>query len=720
MIEKFKKALAKLLIAALLLFYVLQPVAIFAEEEEIVDPTPTPTEAQTEIDNTAAAETNVVTDSNTGENEIVDPTPTPVTEPDETTDLTSASPTPTPEPEINNSEEENTTTATEEPAVFDSSCQQEEEQNQEEQKEENKDNEDSSSIETGDAVSTTIVENDVNSVSVNSEVKYQVINIIYDQEEDVDLSDPIAIAAKALGEKPNDEVITVKATGISNFAYVSNDIITTANTGENNISTSSGGANIDTGDAYATTLLLNKVNFISINSVIHAVIINIFGNINGNIILPDIQTNDTTCDTCGVSILADNNAVVENNVETTANTGENGIVTSSGSANIDTGDALSLVDNVNLVNSNYIGVGIQTLYINTYGEWNGEFIGWGAIGPQLAGGSLDINYISSANGNGTNDSCNLCTGDMYLKNDAVVLNNISSLANTGGNLINSEDDSSIKTGNAYSTVSILNFVNTNIINSFGFFGFINIFGRLNGNIGGKAEFEALAAEDNTDNNENNKTDENILASNSLDTSYLRENGGKLEVEQTNNVGEYVLPGDTVTFFINVKNTGSGKVYETKLALFLIKDGVNVGGTEFDLGVIEPGKMVRVSTGLVLSSNTPGGQYVARAYAIGKAGEEEDDVSSFADSTFKVFGVYAPVEEVLGEKTKDIPPVLGVSTNTGGINGGINSMAAFFAFIILLELYILLRVLRQKEKIRQIFAHGMPLTARLTALKMFLL
>ncbi len=706
MIEKTKKTLAKLLITSLLLVYVLQPVAIFADEEEIVDPTPTPVETQTEIDNSTVVETTVVTDSNTGENEITEPTPTPTTEADKVADLSSTSASPTPTPELD------TATATESASV-NSTCQQEEEN------EENNEDEDSNSIETGDAVSTTVVENDVNSTSINSEVEYQIINIIYDQEGDVDLSDPIAIATKALSEKPNEEIITVKATGISNFAYVSNDIITTAQSGENSITTASGSASIDTGDAYATTLLLNKVNFITINSVVHVVMINIYGDINGDIILPNIQTEDTTCDTCGVSILADNNAVVENNVKSEANTGENTIVTASGSASIETGDAGSLVDNLNIVNSNYLGVGIQTLYINTYGEWNGDFIGWGAIGPQLGGGSLDINYVTAGSGN---EDCDLCTGDMYLKNNAIVSNNILSSANTGGNLING-DDSNIKTGNAYSTVSILNFINTNIINSIGFFGFINIFGRLNGDIGGKAEFEALAVEDNTDNNnEDNQTkkDENILAGNSLDNSYLRENGGKLEVEQTNNVGEYVLPGDTVTFFVKIKNTGTGKVYESKLALFLIKDGVNVGGTEFDLGVIEPGKMVKVSTGLVLSPNTPGGQYIARAYAIGKAGEEEDDVSSFADSTFKVFGVYAPIEEVLGEKTKDIPPVLGASTNTRGITGGANSMAAFFAFLILLELYILLRILRQKEKIRQIFTRGIPLMARLTALKMFLL
>ena len=722
MLDKLKKSIAKLLIVSLLMLYVLPPTPVFAEEVLA------PTETQTQIENTSSTQTAVETDSNTGGNTIGDPTPTPQPEitlsSEENQDAQMSSEqgvmevTPTPSQEdvslnnsgnIENNIDSVAITGENEIIATDSAVITLEEDSLKSE-ENNQPDSNSSTIETGNAISEATVVNDINSTSINSAVNYQIINIIYDEEANIDLSNPIEIATSVLSEKPNDQIITVKSTGINNFAYVSNDIVTNANSGENSIDTSEENADIQTGNAYATTLLLNKVNFITVNSQIHVVMINIYGDIKGDIILPDIDYSNEGCSTCGISILADNNAVVENNVDSNAVSGQNSINTSGSTADIQTGDAVSTVNNVNFVNSNYIGVGIQSLYITTFGEWNGDFIGWSNVNPQEGGQSLILNYVAAGDGDGY---CDLCTGDIYINNNAVVLNNVLSNANTGGNTIIGKN-SNIKTGNAYSNVSILNFINTNVINSFGFFGFINIFGRLNGNIGGKAEFDALV-------DDTSSTEEQIaqVVNNEVKEPEQRESGGALEIQQSNNVGAYVFPGDTVTFFVNVKNSGTGKVYEAKLDLFLIKDGVEVGGRTFDLENIDSGKSVKVTTGFVLSPTTPGGQYVARAYVRGLVGKDNNLISAFADSSFIVEGEYAFTENTIYNKENKSPSVLGALTNNNGASKGMDTIA-FFAALILFELYLLLRILRQKEKIARIFTRGMPIMARLSAIRMFLL
>ena len=98
-----------------------------------------------------------------------------------------------------------------------------------------------------------------------------------------------------------------------------------------------------------------------------------------------------------------------------------------------------------------------------------------------------------------------------------------------------------------------------------------------------------------------------------------------------------IPGDTVTFAINVSNPGTGKVYGTKLVLYLIKNGVLVGSANYDLGDIPGGQGVSITTGIALPKNTPPGLYVARAVASGNVGPDNQTISASSDSSFTVFG-----------------------------------------------------------------------------------
>jgi len=481
----------------------------------------------------------------------------------------------------------------------------------------------SAEVETGDAVSVVEVENSVNTTEVNSQVLYQTLNIFVPQGGDIDLSiTPLAIAESVFVQNNHQEpVVNVAVIDNQNFAYLSNEIVSLANTGGNSIEGAEE-AVINTGDAYSIVSLLNKVNTTFIDSTIHVLTINIFGGIDGNILLPEFSSQGGCC---GEVVKIESKATVENKVDSSAISGQNSIV-STESASITTGNAQSVVNLVNFVNINLIGVTFHYLFINTFGEWLGNFLGWDDLEALPGGGSLTLSSTSS--GGEKKGDCSTCADAVLIENQACVVNNVASTANSGGNTING-GEATIKTGNAYSAVSIINFINSSIIRSFGFLGFINIFGFLKGDVGGASLFATL---------EEPVLEELLVENTSSEKESgpeVRQEGGLLEVNLSHNVGTHVLPGDTITFFVTIKNPGTGRVYDAKLALNLIKDGVDMGGGIFDLGDIDAGKGAKVTTGLVLSKEAGPGEYVAQALASGHVGPDDQLISSSAESPFTI-------------------------------------------------------------------------------------
>ncbi|MFC1649186.1 hypothetical protein ACFL2C_00550 [Patescibacteria group bacterium] len=479
-------------------------------------------------------------------------------------------------------------------------------------------------IETSDSVSDVQIENEVNTTEIDSQVLMRTLNIYL--ADDINLSiDPGQIAEEVLSANTKDPVVNVSVYEGSNYVVLTNDVISVANTGSNAI----GGVDkavIDTGDAYSLVSLLNKVNTTVIGSDIHIVTINIYGVTEGDILLPEFDREDGDgC--CMDMVIASNSAELINDVVSDANTGDNQIMSSlgEGEASIETGDAASAVNVVNIVNTTLVNTVFRYLYINLFGEWSGDFVGWDDLSESEGGRNL---YMSSVDGQLPMSTCSGCVDGVNQSNSAVITNNITTYSNTGENLAYA-GDANIETGNAYSVVSLINLINSTIINSKGFIGFINIFGTLKGDIGGVSEFSIEKSDDDG---------AAVGGVSSNDDESTRESGGELELYQSNNVNDHVYPGDTVMFFLKAKNVGTGKVYEPKLILDLVKDGVSVGGVEFDLEDIESGKGFKISTGLVLSDEIEPGQYIAHARIEGKVGPDDTWISAYADSFFDVAGV----------------------------------------------------------------------------------
>jgi len=618
----------------------------FEEEEESEEEEKEENEG---ITDEADVENNVESTANTGENEITTKDCLETEEPSESEipdNCTEADP---PEEELLVESTEDT---------------KDENKNQSEEEEgvESSDG-DEGEIETDDALSVTEIENEVNYTEVDSTVQMHTLNIFTSG--DVKMSfDPWVVADKIFGDIGYTEPVTnVAIYEGGNYAILENDVHSVANTGDNYINTD-GDSVVTTGDAYSLVNLLNKVNTTIIGSTLHIVSINIYGEVHGDIILPEGLPDVGKSSCCIEDLSTSNEATVVNNVVSHSNTGENSVIQTDedGESQIQTGDAQSVVNVSNLINRTLVDVDFFALYVNNLGTWLGEFVGWNDV----------VDFFGTWEGS-SNSDCQGCVGGVNQTNQALVTNNISSLANTGGN--SSESGSStITTGNAYSVVNLINIINSTIINSRGFIGFINIFGTLAGDIGGESKFEADPAIGGPgfDSNESPK---NKSANHSEGDGNTRETGGELEVYQTNNVNDHVYPGDTVTFSAKVQNPGSGKVYGVILVIDLYKDGEMVGGAEFELGDIDSRKSIKVITGMTLSDQIAGGPYAAHAYAFGTVGPDESEVSGYADSFFRVVGnytYYTPntiVSEVKAGNDLDsgMGEVLGASTKYLGKN-----------------------------------------------------
>lgn len=555
-------------------------------------------------------------------------------------------------------------------------------------------------ITTGNAINTTTAENDINTTSVNSQIIYQTINIFLDENGNLDLTKPISIAEHiaSISADPTTDVVMKDA---NNYATVDNAIVSSADTGDNTAS-GNGSVIINTGNAYSIVSLINKVNLTLVDSTIHVITINIYGNLNGNIILPDLN-NPSACTSCSIAMTVNNQANVTNNINNIANTGDNTIASSSGS--ITTGNATNMVNITNILNTVLYEALFGHIYVNAFGTWNGSFLGWEDNPSQNGGTSLDISTLSPT---GTDTSgCTQCSVFLQSTNSADITNNISNSANTGNNTTYG-NNGSVVTGNAYAFTNLINLINSTFIHTTGLLGFINIFGTLNGDIGSAKYFPTPTppVEQNTQ--------QNITS----DSTIHKEDGGALSVTTSNNVGAYVLPGDTVTFFANVQNTGTGKVYDAALHLSLIQNNQEVGGADFALGDINAGHGAKLSTGLVLSNTIQPGTYTARVTVTGTTGDNNTNVSASADSTFLVSGIGYPstTKDTTQLNTPHQQDILGTTTQ----NPPKESNTLLFVLFGIVAAYIAIRILRAKKHLAELFAPGENFKQRLNTLRLFLL
>lgn len=719
--KRIKKQIAVLMVGVLAFGHLVTPLA-YAQE---ATPTPeaTPTQTQPEptpttdviVQNTdTTVQSDTTSQANTGGNDTtqVSPTPTPLSEEAgiTPTETPTGSPEPTPTEIINESTESallvnNEATSSSNVTVDTNTGSNSIETNSSSGGSNNGQTQSAApatptptetvTLSTGDSVAVTVIDNQVNTTSVNSDVIYHTINLYANESGTIDLSLPGELAQLLVTQAPDDPTISALFS-VQNNATVMNTVSMESNTGLNT-ATGSGTVTVTTGDAIALLSLLNRINFVMVNSVVHVAVINIFGNFTGNILLPDLMGQlSTPCETCG-STTINNTASVTNTVTATADTGNNAVTAEGGA--IETGNAQAAIQLFDLVNTLVYGSQYATLYINTFGSWNGQFLGWAT--PE--GLSLSPSYTPSV-------GCASCIGNINVQNQASVTNTVSMMATTGSNTLTASASGTITTGNAYLMANIVNFVNTTLIHSFGFFGFINVFGSWTGDVGSKSLFPP----------EPSQAAIGGIAQEQQSGSTARESGGQLTVSTGNNVGDYVLPGDTVTIFANVKNPGSGTVYDTKMIIMLLKDKTEVETIVVPIGNMPAGKGIKFSSGLVLSKSALGGPYAVRVAAYGYTGPQNVKVSSWAESYFTIYGTNphqsAIPPQTVSEQSASAPTVMGTAT---AVQTDPNVLLALLTLLLLIPEYLFIRLYPKRKYIQVMFAQALEPRAFLNAVRMLL-
>lgn len=159
-----------------------------------------------------------------------------------------------------------------------------------------------------------------------------------------------------------------------------------------------------------------------------------------------------------------NAACVDNTIAGGATTGDNTAGAPNGNANINTGNANIFVNLVNFINANFINSNVFTKFLNSFSDSYGSVeLDFGAPKPCMEFG-CELTDISITN-----------------TNNALVNNAIDILAATGSNTATGEG-ANIVTGDAHAGANVVNFVNTNVINS-SFLAFVyNSFGSWFGDL----------------------------------------------------------------------------------------------------------------------------------------------------------------------------------------------------------------------------------------------
>ncbi|MCA9363049.1 peptidoglycan-binding protein [Candidatus Kaiserbacteria bacterium] len=339
-------------------------------------------------------------------------------------------------------------------------------------------------IDTGDAIAYVDVLNVVNTNIVDSDGLIKFVNDSlgydnFDLREDFEL----VYADFEMSESTPScslETCASAETNISldNDATIENNILVEANSGNN---TAAGdGANITTGNAYASANIINVANTNIADSNYLLLVFNNFADYAGDIVLPNSNFfKNLTGSSGGVSNIdvdINNTAAIDNNTEVVSNTGDN--EAAGANTSIQTGNASSLNQVDNIVNQNIIGDNVFSLLIRVHGDWSGNITGLpdGFSWQETPEG---IRITAGLNNNQASDvSTNLA---FSAKNTAKINNNVQVYALTGDNKVTG-DDTKVKTGDAHAESSILNIANTNVIGSNWSNLIFNIYGNWSGDL----------------------------------------------------------------------------------------------------------------------------------------------------------------------------------------------------------------------------------------------
>ena len=267
----------------------------------------------------------------------------------------------------------------------------------------------------------------------------------------------------------------------STTSQINNDLNLNATSGDATVEDSRRGGNALTGNASVIANLVNIINTIASAGQSFLGTINIYGNLNGNILLPNgwldglLGSGSPAEGGSGGNLDTDSTQSINNNINQTANSGSATVENNRRGGDATTGDAANNLNIINMANRQIVGGNVLLVFVNVLGTWYGVIMD-APEGQNTAvlGGDITQNSIGCG--------CGL-SGD--ISSNSQINNNINLTATSGNALVTgNRRGGNATSGDATTSLNLANIINSQISlsNWFGIL-FINVFGTWNGSLG---------------------------------------------------------------------------------------------------------------------------------------------------------------------------------------------------------------------------------------------
>jgi hypothetical protein len=299
--------------------------------------------------------------------------------------------------------------------------------------------------------------------------------------------DPGTIAADPTAGCPSACSGNGLAVNTSTNSQITNNISLNAASGDATVSNSGDGGTAASGNANTLLNLINVINSLIASKQSFIGTINIYGNLNGDILLPAgffdslLAANPSSAAASpaatagGSSLNLNNTDTINNNLDLNAASGDATVTNSGSGGNAASGNAATNLTLLNLTNQQIIGSNDLLVFVNVVGQW------FGLIFNAPAG------TTSADLGSGIDPTSGLCS----CSNLSLAANNTSSITNNvtlnsvsgDATVTNSGDGGTATTGKATASANIVNVINSelSLTNWFGVL-FINVFGSWVGSL----------------------------------------------------------------------------------------------------------------------------------------------------------------------------------------------------------------------------------------------
>ena len=271
---------------------------------------------------------------------------------------------------------------------------------------------------------------------------------------------------------------------ISGNSAINNTVNLDASSGNAVVTQNTTGGDATSGNATAVANLVNAINSSIAAHQSFLGVLNIFGNLNGDILMPpellqslmaanatgNLNTNQIT----NTDVLANftNNETITNNVDATATSGNAAVSNNTSAGNATTGDANTNLTVLNLTGRQVVGKDALLVFVNVLGKWVGMIVNAPAGSTSAAlGGDITQNTTNNL--------------EINANNSQSITNDITARATTGDATVSENTHGGNATsGNANTAVNLLNISDSQFSLS-DWFGvlFINVFGTWNGSFG---------------------------------------------------------------------------------------------------------------------------------------------------------------------------------------------------------------------------------------------